>query len=315
LLFLLLNSLALQLAKCWAFETTGILASGLGSIIALDAHYVLLNTTLITFFTFPFGLAIAASIRVGNLVGEGQVQTAKRATKIVGMMGAGFMAMSGMIIAAAREDVGRLFSEDEAVIRMVATIAPIGGLFQLVDGIQGTLGGALRGLGLQQYAALINLTGLWIFGVLIGYLFTYQLRLGLPGLWWGLACGLAMTALLNVLVLWKIDWKQQVVKAQERMRKDEEELKKKQQQARKKDPEATVHMYKRDGVLPTASMDGDTKGVQGIHGIDMNGMHYPSASRSSSPAAAAAAATAGSSSSSFHSDPTMLEMSSMTARA
>jgi MATE family multidrug resistance protein len=209
--------------EAWAFETTGIMATSL-SLVELDAHYVLLNTTLITYFSFPFGISIAASIRIGNLVGAGHIETAKLTAKIVALFGGGFMSISGIILASTHNVIGFIFSNDAEVVAQVARVAPIGGLFQLFDGIQGSLGGVLRGLGLQRAAALSNLLGLWVCGVTCAYLLTFPGGMGLPGLWWGLAIGLFITAICNCVCVWRTDWHKQVGEAQERIRDDEAEF-------------------------------------------------------------------------------------------
>lgn len=168
-------------------------------------------------------MSIAASIRIGNLVGAGHVQTAQLTAKIVTAVGAGFMAISGILLASTHSFIGYLFSNDADVVAQVSRIAPIGGLFQVFDGIQGSIAGVLRGLGLQRAAALSNLIGLWCFGVTIAYLLAFPAGMGLPGLWWGLAVGLMMTAAGNSLCLYRTDWNKQVEEAQVRIKADEAE--------------------------------------------------------------------------------------------
>ena len=45
----------------------------------VDAHTALFALTSLAFMSFPFGVATAASIRVGNLLGEGKPRAAKAA--------------------------------------------------------------------------------------------------------------------------------------------------------------------------------------------------------------------------------------------
>jgi len=207
--------------ESWAFDGVGILAAAL-TINELAAHYVLINLALTCYFTLPLGISIAASIRVGHLIGQGHVKTAQLTSKLVALSGAGFMACSGLTVSLARNGIGYLFSGDAAVVAQVARIAPICGLFQTFDGIQGSTGGVLRGLGLQRWAAVINCVGLWLLGVPIGYLLCFPAGVGLPGLWWGLFIGLLAVAIGNVLLLWRVDWQAQVVAARERIELDTE---------------------------------------------------------------------------------------------
>lgn len=179
--------LTFSLVLCsWAFDGIGILAATM-TVTELDAHYCTINIALTTYFTLPLGVAIAASIRIGHLVGMGHVKTAQLTAKLVACCGAGFMAITGSCISASRNVIGYIFSSDDAVVAQVARIAPILGLFQLFDGIQGSTGGVLRGLGLQHYAAIINCVGLWLCGLPAGWALAFPAGVGLPGLWWGLA--------------------------------------------------------------------------------------------------------------------------------
>ena len=157
------------------------------TVTELDAHYCTINIALTTYFTLPLGVAIAASIRIGHLVGMGHVKTAQLTAKLVACCGAGFMAITGSCISASRNVIGYIFSSDDAVVAQVSRIAPILGLFQLFDGIQGSTGGVLRGLGLQHFAAIINCVGLWLCGLPSGWALAFPAGVGLPGLWWGLA--------------------------------------------------------------------------------------------------------------------------------
>ena len=210
--------------ESWAFDgRIGILAATL-TVTELDAHYVMLNIALLCYFTLPLGISIAASIRIGHLVGMGHVRTAQLqlTSKLVGLCGAVFMSMSGASISLGRNQIGWIFSSDSAVVTQVARIAPICGIFQLFDGIQGSTSGVLRGLGLQRYAAGINLFGMLLCGVSCGYLqlFAFQVPMGLPGLWWGLAIGLLIVAVGNCTLLWRVDWHVQVAAAQARIAAD-----------------------------------------------------------------------------------------------
>jgi hypothetical protein len=190
---------------------------------------VLLNVALTAYFTLPLGISIAASIRVGQLIGQGHVRTAQLTSKLVAALGAGFMSLSGLTVTVARNSIGYLFSSDPGVVAQVARIAPICGIFQTFDGIQGSTSGVLRGLGLQRWAAIINCVGLWCLGVPMGYLLCFSAGIGLPGLWWGLFIGLFVVATGNLLLLWRADWYAQVAAAQERIQLDEQEYAKNRQ--------------------------------------------------------------------------------------
>lgn len=56
-----------------SFEITTAFAGALGKV-AVSAHAALLGICTYTFISFPFAIATAATIRVGNLLGAGQAR-------------------------------------------------------------------------------------------------------------------------------------------------------------------------------------------------------------------------------------------------
>lgn len=111
---------------------------------ALDAHIVMLSVVQFTFLSFPYGVAIAASVRVGQALGAGRARQAKISARLALLLGVGFMALTGLAIGLGRNYVGRIFTSDEEVLDVVAEVAPVAGLFQVFDGIQGCSQGILR---------------------------------------------------------------------------------------------------------------------------------------------------------------------------
>ena len=65
--------------EAWSFEITTILAGLLGTV-ALDAHIITLTIATFIFLSFPFAIGIAASIRVGQLIGDSKAKAAKRSS-------------------------------------------------------------------------------------------------------------------------------------------------------------------------------------------------------------------------------------------
>jgi MATE family multidrug resistance protein len=219
-----LRSLALPGAcmlalEAWAFEVSSLLAGLLGDLVSLDAHIILLNVCGFTFLSFPFALGIAASIRVGHLLGAGKPNEAKRATAVVLVLTtAGSVTMAGCVYIAARQYIGRAFTSDEEVIRTIATLAPIAALFQVSDGVQSAVAGSLRGMGRQQLVAALNLVGFWVIGTSVGVVLTFgPPRLGVAGLWWGLALGISATSVVSVGMLSRTNWTREAAMACERV--------------------------------------------------------------------------------------------------
>jgi MATE family multidrug resistance protein len=77
----------------------------------------------------------------------------------------------------------------------------IAALFQVFDGMQVIAAGALRGYRDTFVPMLLATFGYWGAGFGGGWLLAFPLGYGAVGLWWGLAFGLAVVALLLTLRL------------------------------------------------------------------------------------------------------------------
>ena len=197
--------------EAWMFEMMTVFAGHVGDV-ALDAHNILLLIAGFFFLSFPLGISIAATIRVGNLVGAGEAARAKRAAKISITAGGGFMTCAGLLMYGARADLGGIFSDAPAVVALTARLAPICALFSVWDGLQGVLGGVFRGLGRQAMIAKMNLFSFWVVGVPLGWVLCFKTDLGIFGLWWALAIGLGILSLIYVRVWCGVDWDEEVAK-------------------------------------------------------------------------------------------------------
>ncbi|KAG5192353.1 mate-domain-containing protein [Tribonema minus] len=176
------------------------------SIRVVAAHAAIICIVSFTFYSFPFGISIASSIRVGNLLGAQRPHLARVSAFIAVTAGVLFMFICGIIMLSAREVLGRLFTSDEDVVDAIAVIAPLAALFQVFDGTMGTTAGALRGMGRQKELLYFNIIGLWCAGVLSGYLLAFTAGLELRGLWTGVCLGVFTTAMLNLAVLLRVNW-------------------------------------------------------------------------------------------------------------
>jgi len=184
--------------EVWAFQCTTLLAGRLGPM-ELAAHTVVLNLSSLSFM-FPLGMSLAATTRVGNLMGAGDRTGAQRTAWIAFALGAGLMTVFAVVFIALRHHLPGLFTPDPSVLVLAASILPIAGAFQLFDGVQVVGSGILRGIGSTRPAARFNLLGYYAFALPLAIWLAFVRGLGLPGLWWGLCGGLGVVAIL--LLAW-----------------------------------------------------------------------------------------------------------------
>lgn len=169
-------------AEAWSFEITTILAGLLGTV-ALDAHMITLTIATFIYLSFPFAVGTAASIRVGQLIGEQKAIDAQRSSHTSFVISFIMQAVLIAIIVPFRDQLGNLFSSDEDVARIVSLLIPISFVFMMGDAIQSCAGGVLRGLGRQKLVLLLNILGFWILAVPLGSILTFATGLGVFGLW------------------------------------------------------------------------------------------------------------------------------------
>jgi MATE family multidrug resistance protein len=187
--------------EVWAFQISTLLAGRLGEN-ELAAHTVVLNVASLSFMV-PLGISIAAVTRVGNLIGAGKPKDAQHAAWVALVLGATVMTASATVFVLLRHQLPALFTPDATVIALAASILPVAAAFQLFDGTQVVGGGILRGQGSTRPAAVFNLVGYYVISLPLAWWMTFSLGLGLQGIWWGLALGLALVAVMLVAWVWK----------------------------------------------------------------------------------------------------------------
>ncbi|MBN2577178.1 MAG: MATE family efflux transporter [Deltaproteobacteria bacterium] len=178
--------------EVWAFQLATLLAGRLGPV-PLGAHAIVLNLATLSFM-FPLGISTAAAVRVGNLIGAGDEQGARRAANLSLLLGVGVMACFGAAFFLLRGWLPRLYGAEPAVAELCARVLPIAAAFQMLDGTQVVASGILRGLGRTKPAAVFNLVGYYFLALPLAYLLALHGGLGLEGVWWGLAAGLLVVA-------------------------------------------------------------------------------------------------------------------------
>lgn len=187
-----------MLAEFAVFALAGALAQRFGTL-ALAAHQVAMTLAGIT-FTVSVGIASAGALRVAGALGRQDPGGARRARIVALGVGAGFMLLAALGFCLAPRSLARLLSTDVDVIEAARPLIIVAGAFQLFDGIQVVAQGALRGAGNTRWPLVANLVGHYVVGLPLGVLLAFGMGWGVEGLWWGLCAGLALVALVLLVV-------------------------------------------------------------------------------------------------------------------
>jgi multidrug resistance protein, MATE family len=186
------------------FMTAGILMGLLGPA-ALGAHQLVLNCAGITFMV-PLGISQAAIVRVAYELGAGRALAARRASFVALALGIGFMSAAAVVfwtfpdtIIAAYVDIADPANRD--LVEIARRLVAVAAVFQVFDGMQVIAAGALRGYKDTFVPMMLATFGYWGVGFGGSWLLAFPLGYGAVGLWWGLALGLAVVAVLLTLRL------------------------------------------------------------------------------------------------------------------
>lgn len=174
------------------FGVIGILMGFLGTI-SMASHQVAINLASVSFM-MAVGVTQAVTVLVGQAVGAGNAERARRLAGAGILIVGSVMALSGAVFLSIPGFLARIYTPDPEVWRLAATLVPVAGIFQIFDGLQAVGSGVLRGVGDTFTPMIVNLVGFWMIGLPISLYLAFPGGLGPLGLWWGLAAGLGAVA-------------------------------------------------------------------------------------------------------------------------
>jgi multidrug resistance protein, MATE family len=179
------------------------LLMGLIGTAALAAHQIALQVTAILFMV-PFGIGMAATVRVGHAVGRKDSAAVKRSGHAAMLLGVVLVAILTLAVVLARFAIARFFlgeaaSHAGATIELAATLLLVGATFFVLDGVQSIAVGSLRGMNDTRIPLLYAAISYWGIGFTSAYWLAFRTPLGAVGVWIGLSCGTAVYATLLVL--------------------------------------------------------------------------------------------------------------------
>ncbi len=171
-----------------AFSVASVLASRM-SAVALAAHQVAISCASVSYMV-PLGISSAAAVGVGQAIGAGQFARARRAGYIALIIACVFAVCAASLFIVLPLPILRIYTADREVQRVGIILLALAALFQLADGTQTVLTGALRGAGKTKSVVLANLVGYYLVGLPLGWQLGFRRGFGIVGLWEGLTFAL-----------------------------------------------------------------------------------------------------------------------------
>ncbi|KAM5214651.1 multidrug and toxin extrusion protein 1-like isoform 4-T4 [Hipposideros larvatus] len=209
---LAIPSMLMLCIEWWAYEI-GSFLSGILGLVELGTQSIVYELAAVVFM-IPTGFSVAASVRIGNALGAGNIEQAKRSS-VVSVLVTELCAVTFCVLLLSCKDlVGYIFTTDREIIALVAQVVPIYAVSHLFEGLACTSGGILRGSGNQKVGAIFNAIGYYVIGLPIGISLMFATRLGVIGLWSGIIICTICQAVCFLGFIARLNWEKACQQAQ-----------------------------------------------------------------------------------------------------
>ena len=198
---------ALQMFFEVAIFTAAIWLSGVLGKNAQAANQIALNLSSMTFMV-GMGLSVAAMVRVGNQKGLRNHKELKRIAESIFFLTLILEVAFAAIFLLGRHWFPTIYldmddivnqADNAEVIIVAAELLLVAAFFQISDGLQVVVLGALRGLQDVKIPTFITFVAYWLIGFPISYYLGLHTRFESTGIWIGLLSGLTASAVMLYL--------------------------------------------------------------------------------------------------------------------
>ncbi|XP_040280706.1 multidrug and toxin extrusion protein 2-like isoform X1 [Bufo bufo] len=211
---LAIPSMLMVCIEWWSFEIGGFLA-GLISVVELGAQAIMLEL-MTAAYMISVGFSVAASVRIGNALGAGDVEQAKTSCKVSLLCIVFCSVLTGSLLAGLKDVIAYIFTSDREIVALVSRLMLISAPFHLCDAIAGTCAGILRGSGKQKIGAITNAVGYYLVGLPVGISLMFAGKLGVIGLWSGMMFPVFLQASFFMIYVLRMNWDKVCKEAQVR---------------------------------------------------------------------------------------------------
>ncbi len=195
---------AMQMFFEVAIFTAAIWLSGLLGKNPQAANQIALNLSSMTFMV-AMGLSVASMIRVGNQKGLHNYKELRRIAFSIFLMAILLSVLFAIIFFLFHQYLPKIyvdfddaanFVDNTEVVSIASKLLIAAAIFQISDGIQVVVLGALRGLQDVKIPTIITFISYWLIGFPVSFYFGKEEQLGSFGIWLGLLAGLSTAAVL-----------------------------------------------------------------------------------------------------------------------
>ncbi|HEY1076304.1 MAG TPA: MATE family efflux transporter [Fontimonas sp.] len=183
---------AILAAESWMFNIGALLMGRFGAHV-VAAHQVAINFAALSFMV-PLAIGYATTVRVGMAVGSGDRGAVRLRGQAGILLGVGYSTISASVMALLPALIVLAYTNEADVAEIAIHFLYFAAVFQIVDCIQATANGALRGIKDTRVPFLLTFLAYWIIGMPLAVWLAFATRQGPYGVWWGFIVALAIAA-------------------------------------------------------------------------------------------------------------------------
>ncbi|OQR95135.1 Multidrug/Oligosaccharidyl-lipid/Polysaccharide (MOP) Flippase Superfamily [Achlya hypogyna] len=197
--------LMMMLEWC-AFEVLTLMAGVMPDAVVAIGVMSILSQILSTAYLVHCGLSIAATIRIGTLVGANEPGHAKAVMKAAYALCGGCMVVMVAALVGLREVLPTLFINDADVVEAAAAVMLFVVPCHVLDGLNAISQGIFRAMGQQAIATVVNGAAFYLVGIPLAAVAAFYFGGGVPGLWVGFTSGSLSACTMYFVLLCRLDW-------------------------------------------------------------------------------------------------------------
>ena len=151
-------------------------------------------------YMVPLGVSGAVAIRVAQARGAGKHAALRPIAWAALALAATWLAASAAVLGLYGHTIAGWITDEPEVATVAAALFCVFAFRQVMDGLQSTMTGALRGLSDTGFPAWLSLLAYWALGLPLGWVLARPLGMGPAGVWTGFIVALGLAA---VLLVWR----------------------------------------------------------------------------------------------------------------
>lgn len=176
------------------FGTGAVMMGWLGET-PLAAHQVAIGLASFTYM-ISLGISQATTIRISHQMGNHDFKALRKAALASTHLVLFFMSLMGILFIVGKEWLPLIFTEDQLVIDMAARLLIVAAVFQVFDGLQVIMLGALRGMADVKIPMFMAFIAYLLIGIPTSYTFAFIGDAGPVGVWYGYLVGLGSAGIM-----------------------------------------------------------------------------------------------------------------------